>query len=109
MTSIKSLQPREYTEDEKHALIDFLLALRKTHVQEFFRRIRLARSGTKADLREVLEEALDGGRVTYEQAVEFLDAVAPWGKQHVFLYTGPRGDLRPWEDPDSLLQHLKNS
>jgi hypothetical protein len=107
MTSIKSLPPPEYTEDEKHALIDFLLALRKSHIQEFFRRIKLPTSGTKTDLRERLEEALDGGNVSYEQAVDFLDAVAPWGKQHIFLYAGPPGDLRPWKDLDLLLPHLK--
>lgn len=108
MTSIKSLKPPEYTADEKRALIDFVLALKKTHLRDFFKRMQLPRSGTKTDLRERLQEALDEDRVTYEQAVDFLDAVAPWGKQHVFLYAGPRVDLRSWKDPDLLLQHLKS-
>ncbi|MGB8330488.1 MAG: hypothetical protein WCE62_10205 [Polyangiales bacterium] len=107
MTAIKSLPPPEYAEEEKEALIDFVLALKKTHIQEFFRRVKLQRSGTKTDLRERLQEAFDAGDVSYERAVDFLDSIAPWGKQHVFLYSGPRGDLRPWKDPDLLLQHLK--
>ncbi len=81
--------------------------MRNTHIREFFRRVKLPTSGTKADLRARLQDALDEGQVTYGQAVEFLDTYAPWGKQHVFLYDGPRGDLRPWKDPDLLLEHLK--
>jgi len=108
MTTIRTLPPPEYTEDEKNALIDFVLAMRKTHVQGFFRDVKLPRSGTKTDLRERLRTALDEGSVTYEQATGFLDAHSPWGKQHVFLYTGPRGELKEWNDPDLLLPHLKN-
>lgn len=107
MASIRLLEPPEYTEEEKNALVDFLLALKKTHIQDFFRGIELPRSGTKAELRESLQEALNEGHVTHEQVVDFLDAVAPWGKQHVFLYTGPRSGLQSWKDPDLLLQHLK--
>lgn len=33
--------------------------------------------------------------------------MAPWGKQHVFLYNGPRGDLRAWKDPDHVLGVLE--
>ena len=39
--------------------------------------------------------------------MDFLDSVAPWGKQHVFLYHGPRNDLQAWKDPDSRLGLLK--
>lgn len=107
MPSVRSLPPPQYTDDEKLALIDFLLSLKKVHVQDFFRAVNLPTSGSKSDLRERLQEALDAGDVSYERAVDFLDSIAPWVKQHVFLYSGPRGDLRPWKDPDLLLQHLK--
>lgn len=107
MALIKSLQPPDYTEEERRALIDFVLALRKSHIQDFLRRLKLPRSGTKPDLRERLQEALDEGHLTHEQLVDFLDSVAPWGKQHVFLYAGPRGDLRSWKDADHVLQLLK--
>jgi len=107
MPSVRSLPPPQYTDDEKIALIDFLLSLKKVHVQDFFRAVNLPTSGSKSDLRERLQEALDAGEVSYERAVDFLDSIAPWGKQHVFLYSGPRGDLQPWKDPDLLMQHLK--
>lgn len=107
MTEITLLEPPAYTEDEQRALIDFVLGLKKTYIQDFLRQAELPRSGTKPDLRERLQEALDEGRLTYEQVVDFLDTVAPWGKQHVFLYTGPRGDVRAWRDPNHVLQHLQ--
>lgn len=107
MTLIKLLHPPDYTAEERQALIDFVLALRKSHIQDFLKRYELPKSGTKPDLRERLQESLDEGRLTFEQLVHFLDFVVPWGKQHVFLYTGPRGDLKSWKDPNHVLQRLK--
>jgi len=107
MTSIRTLPPPEYTNDEKLMLIDFLLALKKTHLRDFFRELDMPRSGTKAEMRERLQDALAEERLSYQQIVEFLDSVAPWGKQHVILYDGPRRDLQSWKDRDLLLNHLK--
>lgn len=107
MTSIKLLDAPEYTAEERKALISFLLALRKSHVQDFLGGVNLRKSGTKPTLRERLQDALDEGDLTYEQIVEFLDSVAPWGKQHIFLYAGPRVDLKSWKDPNQVLQRLK--
>jgi hypothetical protein len=107
MEPIKLLQPPEYTMDEREALVDFVLALRKSNIQDFLKQAEMPRSGTKPDLRSRVEEALEEGRLSYERLVDFLDSVAPWGKQHVFLYQGPRGDLRAWKDPEHLLLLLK--
>lgn len=107
MTSIKLLDAPEYTSEERKALINFLLALRKSHIQDFLTGAELPKSGAKPTLRERLQGALGEGDITYEQIVEFLDSVAPWGKQHVFLYTGPRVDLKSWKDPNLVLQRLK--
>ena len=94
MTSVKLLHPPEYTKDERQALVGFVLALKKTYVQDFLKRVELQKSGTKPVLRDRLQEALDEGDLTYEEVVNFLDSVAPWGKQHVILYKGPRGDVK---------------
>jgi len=77
MPSIESLQPSEYTADERRVLIDFLIALRKTHILGFLKRVDVPGSGTKADLREGIQLAVDEGRITYEEIVEFLDSLAP--------------------------------
>lgn len=107
MEPIRSLKPPEYTAEEREALIDFVLALRKSQIQDFLKRIDLPVSGTKPDLRERLQEALKNGGLGYERLVDFLDSVAPWGKQHVFLFTGPRADVKAWKAPNHVLGLLK--
>src|ERR1017187_9114542 len=107
MASTKLLGPPDYSAEEQQALIDFVLALRKSHIQDFLKQVELPRSGTKQELRERLQEALDEGDLTYEVLVDSLDSVAPWGKQHVFLYHGPRGDVQAWKDPDHTPRLLK--
>jgi hypothetical protein len=107
MESIKLLGPSDYSDEEKQALVDFILALRKSHIQGFLKQVELPKSGTKEDLRERLQDALDGGELTYERLVDFLDSVAPWGKQHVFLYHGPRNDVQAWKDPGHVERLLK--
>lgn len=107
MESIKLLPPPDYTAQECESLIDFVLALRKSHIKELLKGAELPMAGTKPDLRSRLEDALKKGRFKYERLVEFLDVVAPWGKQHVFLYKGPRGDLQTWKDADHVLGILK--
>jgi hypothetical protein len=107
MASIKLLGPPDYSAEERQALIDFVLALRKSHIQDFLKQVELRRSGTKEELREGLQEALNEGDLNYERLVELLDSVAPWGKQHVFLYHGPRNDVQVWKDHDHLRRLLK--
>jgi hypothetical protein len=80
-----------------------VLALKKSHIQNFLREVDLTGySGTKEDLRARIQKALNDGEITYARLVDFLDSVAPWGKQHVFLYRGPQSDIQPWKD----LQHV---
>lgn len=111
MKPIKLLTPPEYTAEEREALVDFVLAFRKSHIQDFLKRVELPVSGTKQDLRLRLQEALRDNGLAYEHLVDFLDSVAPWGKQHVFLFEGPRGDIKVWKDPDhvhGLLKHHRH-
>lgn len=107
MEPIRLLKPPEYTAEEREALIDFVLALRKSHIRDFLKLVELPVSGTKPDLRERLQEALKNGGLALERLVAFLDTVAPWGKQHVFLYDGPRFDLRRWKEPGHVQGLLK--
>jgi hypothetical protein len=108
MASIKLLGPPDYSADEQAALIDFVLALRKSHVQDFLRDAELSGySGTKENLRARIQEALDEGEITCAHLVDFLDSVVPWGKQHVFLYNGPQNNIQPWKDPDLVHALLK--
>lgn len=107
MTSVSLLEPPAYAKDERQALIDFLLDLKKSHIREFLKSAELPTSGTKAELRKRVAEALAEKKLTHERIVEYLDTMAPWGKQHVFLYNGPRSGSKPWRDPDHVLTGLK--
>jgi hypothetical protein len=103
MATIKLLGPPDYSAEEQQTLIDFVLALKKSHIQDFLKGVDVTGySGTKEDLRARIQKALDDGEITYARLVDFLDSVAPWGKQHVFLYRGPQSDIQPWKD----LQHV---
>ena len=52
MTSIKLLGPPEYDPEEQQALIEFVLALRKSQIQDFLRDHNIVGySGTKEELR----------------------------------------------------------
>lgn len=39
--------------------------------------------------------------------MHFLDSVIPWGKQHIYLFTGPDEDIADWRKPDWVSQLLK--
>lgn len=107
MESDISLTPTSYTTEECNALIDFVLALRKSYLQSFLKQINLPMYGTKPDLRMRFQEAIKKGILTPEQLIDFLDSVSLWGKQHVFLYKGPQNDIQSWKDPNYVLQLLK--
>ena len=77
MPSIESFQPPEYSAEDRRVLVDVLVALRKTHIQKFLKRVDVPGSGTKADLREAIQLAVGDGRITYEEIEEFLDSLAP--------------------------------
>lgn len=107
MKSVTLLEPPVYTGEEQKALIDFVCDLKITNVQEFLKQVNLPVSGTKPELRSRIQEGLEAGEITYEQIVAFLDSVAPWGKQHVFLYAGPQNNIASWKNPDYVRELLK--
>lgn len=85
--------------EEQETLFDFLFALRKSHIRDFLVRVGLPTSGTKEALRSRLIEAVRDGSLVIGEIVSYLDSVACWGKQHLFLYDGPQGDIEEWRDP----------
>ena len=102
MASIKLLGPPDYSAEEQAGADRFRVGPQEVAHPGFPEAGRATQSGTKQDLRERIQEALDEGDLTYERLVDFLDSVAPWGKQHVFLYRGPRIDMQAWKDPDHV-------
>jgi hypothetical protein len=96
----------EGLDEEQRALLGFLLALRLDRARDFLGRHGLARYGSRADLRERLEESLLATTITTVDLVDFLDEVEPWAKQHVFLYQGGDGLVAGWRDAEALQARL---
>lgn len=105
--SIDSLQPPDFTDDEQDQIVTDLMALTKLQIREFLARVGLPRSGTKKSIRSCIEIALSRGTLTLPQVVQFLDEVIPWGKQHVFLYNGPRTSIADWKKTEWLAKLLR--
>lgn len=104
--SIKTLKAPEFTEDEQAQIVTDLLALKKTQIGKFLESVDLPKSGTKDEIKNRIEEALDGGGISLAKVVEFLDEVIPWGKQHVYLYKGPSSSIDNWKKADKLVKLL---
>src|SRR5690606_1897493 len=96
---------------------DFILEFRKDRIRDFLARHQLKVTGTKEELRAIIQEALAASQLTYANIIEFLDAQEPWNKQHVYVFKGPVGLPTQWRQRnfvDSVLSknglaHLSNS
>jgi len=104
---IKVLKASEFSEGELAQLVTDLLALKKPQIQGFLDLVELPRPGTKAEIRERLEDALCDGELSPDRIVRFLDEVIPWGKQHVFLFKGPSASISDWKKTDWVEGLLK--
>lgn len=99
----------ERASSETDLLIDFLLSLRLDRARAFLRKSELPISGTRAELRARLREALDTGALDIDALVLYLDEVEPWGKQHVLVYRPRQERPRAWADPSSAERTLRAS
>ncbi|HLA13572.1 MAG TPA: hypothetical protein VJZ25_00990 [Gemmatimonadaceae bacterium] len=96
-----------FTEEERALLLGYLMQLRADFISRFLERADLPRTGTRAVLRERVEEALSEGRVTYESIALFLDEFERWGKQHVVLYANPGGYRDQWASEEEVRARLR--
>ena len=90
------LRPPRYSDEEIELIVGELLTLKKTQIAEFLQTVELPTSGTKETLRARIESHLTDGSLSPSAIVQFLDVVTPWGKQHVFLYRGPKSRIDNW-------------
>lgn len=104
--SINTLESSTFTEDEQTQIVTDLLALKKAQIRDFLSRCGLRKSGTKEDMQSRILDALKDGSASLAKIVRFLDEVVPWGKQHVFLYKGPRGPIENWKQTECLANLL---
>lgn len=107
MTTVELLRAPEPTRQDRPVLIDLVLAVRKSSLQDLLKRVKLARTGTKPQIRSRIEEAVEKGHIRHETLVEFLDSVSLWGKQHVLLFDGPRHPIDEWKNTEQVHERLK--
>jgi hypothetical protein len=105
-TEIRSATSSSFSDNEQSLIITDLLALKKAQIGDLLASVGLAKSGTKHDLRERIEGALEDRTLSLTQIVQFLDSVIPWGKQHVYLYNGPRTSIANWRSEGWVAQLL---
>ena len=104
----RRLSMSRYSDEERSLIIDYLMALKASYIREFLEQHELAKSGTKDELRERVVEVLDEGDLTYPDLVRWIDQIEPWGKQHVYLFTGPEGRLIDnWRDEQWVRRRLE--
>ena len=101
-------RPKRTTVDEDRAL-DLLLDHKADFTRAFLNANELAVSGTKAELRERLQDALAKGTVTVAGIVAKLDEIEGWGNQHIFLYRAPEGILPTWRSEPAVMEILRSA
>jgi hypothetical protein len=104
---LKTGSSPSFNEDEQSLIIADLLALKKEQIGDFLAGCNLPRSGTKEQLRARIESAIEDESLALDQIVHFLDSVIPWGKQHIYLFTGPDDDISHWRKTDWVSKLLK--
>jgi hypothetical protein len=68
--------------------------------------VGLARSGTKAELRERAEGALLAETFSLDDLIDYVDLVEPWGRQHVIMLDAESSAASGWRRIDGIRRRL---
>ncbi len=101
------LAPPRYSQQEKTLVLGYVMALKADAIRDFLASHDEQASGTKSDLRDRIAECLDADTIGFEDLVNLLDSVAPFGKQHVFLYSGPAQMVAAWRARPQVYKLLR--
>jgi len=96
--ALRELPAPQYSQEEREKIIQYFMDLKGDLIREFLSNQNLPKSGTKPELKELIEEYLDEGQIKYSDLVNLLDSVIPFGKQHIFLLNGPEAEIDKWRD-----------
>jgi hypothetical protein len=95
-SALEELPAPDYSEEERSKIVEYLIELKADLIRDFADQFGILRSGTKSELRDRIQDRLDEGHLQYKDLVDFLDTIAPYGKQHVFLMDGPEAVIQNW-------------
>ena len=96
--AISELPAPHYTEEEREKILQYFMNLTGDLIREFLSDEKMPKSGTKPELKERIKAFLDEGQLEYKDLVNFLDAVTPFGKQHIILLDGPEEEVGQWRN-----------
>lgn len=82
--------------EEQALLVDYLFAHRKANVQAFLAQHGIPKTGTKSQLRDRLEAALENGDFRVGDLIALLDSIEGWGNQHIYLYRSSEQVAQQW-------------
>ncbi len=105
-TQIVPLTQITYSQEEQNKIFDYFRELKTDYIRTFLTQKNLHRSGPKNQLIVEIREHIDDGTIQFSDLVNFLDAVIPFSKQHVFLYDGPEHEVVNWRLPEYCRQVL---
>lgn len=106
--TLRMLRAPEYSKEERHRIIDYMMQLKGDQIRAFLAERDLVQNGPKPQLRDRITEYVDEGSLRYEDLVSYIDSVAPWGKQHVFLYDGPDREVELWRQETEATKFLRD-
>lgn len=97
-------------EPEQLQLLSELKALRADRIKLLLGAHNLKRGGSKDDLVQRVSDGLENGEVRLSALLDFLDAEATWGKQHVLLFGAPKKtndtDRKQWIEKEWVDAHF---
>ena len=108
---IQATTTAKLKKNEKDQLVSELVALTTEQRLDFMAANSLPVSlSNKGEVRERISDSLSAGDFGHEAIIGYLDSVVPWGKQHVFLFKGPKGSLKKtWQKKSWVMKHLKEN
>jgi hypothetical protein len=104
---LKELSRQAYSKEECEKIVQYLMALKGDLIRKFLASRDIPASGTKPELRERIEQCLNEGELNYKDIVNFIDTLAPCGKQHIILYEGPESQVKKWKSDEHVNKVLK--
>ena len=106
---IVNLHPPTYSNEEKSKIFDYFKELKLDFIKSFLAQKELHRSGTKDQLIDEIRNHVENGKVSLSDLVNFLDNQIPYGKQHVYLYTGSESEVNNWRQAEYVRNILREN
>ncbi|MBI4712871.1 MAG: hypothetical protein HY762_06200 [Planctomycetes bacterium] len=104
---LEELPTPRYSKEECEKIVQYLMSVKSDLIRGFLASHNILVSGKKQELRERVEQCLKDEELEYKDLVNFIDTVAPCGKQHIILYEGPESQAKKWKTDGYVNKVLK--